>query len=247
MVTGNANVYNRRRTDLRVSRLPEVGFSFRNILNRPARFSDPDFKFPKAETAFGTGFLSPVNWFINAEAAVGYYQENPTHTQATRLGFRGDATSPLFVVLPQLYIRYGGTLWANAYGNNNAYTLVSPEAELSWFLGHGTLIGTAYRYAKDFGKTPFEFDRRDVTHEMRVRYAYSGGAWAYDAEIKYDMERTRAYDSLFEVVRRLDCLEFGLAYHTRNQAVALIFNLLPGSLARHAAAPANGSLNHPLR
>jgi hypothetical protein len=241
LVTGNTFVYNRRRTDLRVSRLPEVGVSFRNILNRPARIDDPDFKFPRAQTAFGTGFLSPANWFINAEAAFGYYQENPTHAQATRLGFRGDATSPLFVVLPQLYIRYGGTLWANVYGNYNAYTLISPETELSYFLGHGTLIGAAYRYAKDFGKTPFEFDRRDVTHEMRLRYAYSGGAWAYDTEIKYDMERLRAYDSLFSVVRRLDCIEFGLAYRTRNQGISLIFNLLPGSLAGHQGAPAAGT------
>lgn len=240
LLTANTFVYNRRRTDLRVSRLPEVGISFRNILNRPARIDDPDFKFPRARSAFGTGFLSPANWFMNAEAALGYYQETPTHTQATRLAFRADATSPLFLVSSQLYVRYGGTLWANAYGNNNAYTLMSPEAEMSYFLGRGTLLGAAYRYSKDFGKTPFEFDRRDVTHELRLRYAYSGGSWAYDTEIKYDMERLRAYDSLFSIVRRLDCLEFGLAYRTRNQGISLIFNLLPGSFSGRGA-PAAGT------
>lgn len=241
MVTANTFVYNRRRTDLRVSRLPEVGVSFRNILNRPARIEDPDFKFPRAQSAFGTGFLSPANWFMNAEVALGYYQENPTHSQGSRLAFRADATSPLFLVTNKLYVRYGGTLWANAYGNNNAYTLLSPEAELNYFLGHSTLLGTAYRYSKDFGKTPFLFDQRDVTHELRLRYGYVGGSWGYDTEVKYDMERLRAYDSLFSVVRRLDCVEFGVAYRTRNQGISLIFNLLPGSLARHSSASATGA------
>jgi hypothetical protein len=215
--------------------------SFRNILNRPARVDDPDFKFPRAQSAFGTGFLSPANWFMNAEAAVGYYQETPTNTQATRLALRVDGTSPLFLVSSQLYVRYGGTVWANAYGNNNAYTLLSPEAEMNYFLGHSTLVGAAYRYSKDFGKTPFEFDRRDVTHELRLRYGYLGGSWGYDTEVKYDLERLRAYDSLFSVVRRLDCIEFGVAYRTRNQGISLIFNLLPGSLTGGSAAPAAGT------
>ncbi len=241
LITANTFVYNRRRIDLRISRLPEVGISFRNILNRPARIDDPDNEFPRAGSIFGTGFLSPANWFINVEAGLGYYQEQPTHAQATRLGFRGDAASPLFLVMNQLYVRYGGTLWANAYGNNNAYTLVSPEAEMSYFLGKGTLIGAAYRYSKDFGKTPFLFDQRDVTHELRLRYGYAGGTWAYDSEVKYDLERLRAYDSIFSIIRRLDCLEFGVAYRTRNQGISLIFNLLPGALARHTGSPAVGN------
>jgi hypothetical protein len=222
--TGNY-VYNRKRTDIRVIRLPEIGISFRNILNRQQPTSEDA---PKS--VFGTGFFSPANWFINAEAGLGYFQERPTNTNSTRLSFRADATSPLFRISGPVYVRYGGTAWANLYNHNNAYTLLSPEAELNILLRPNTLIGAAYRYQQDFGKTPFLFDQRDVKHELRLRYAFLGAHWAYDTEIKYDMERLRAYDSVFSIRRRLDCLESGVAFGTRSQSINFILNLLPGSL-----------------
>jgi hypothetical protein len=226
LLAANTYVYNRQRTDLQVSRLPEFGISFRNILNRQPAINQEGAG-PRAPSVFRAGFFSPANWLMNAEAGIGYIQERPTGAETSRLGFRGDVTSPLFYVSGPFYVRYGGTVWANLYGNGNAYTLVAPEAEIDTLVGRNSLIGVGYRYQKDFGKTPFIFDRRDVRHELRLRYGYLGGTWGYDAEIKYDLERVRAYDSLFSIRRRFDCMEIGVAYRTRNQGISLIFNLLP--------------------
>jgi len=233
LLTSDTFVYNRSRTDLNISRLPEVGFSMRNILNRPSPIGNNTAPYERAESAFGTGFLSPAEWFVNAEAGLGYFNENPTNAHDTRLGTRVDATSPLFVITRPLYIRYGGTAWMNTYGDGDFYTLVSPEFETDYLISHNTLVGAAYRYEKDFGKTPFAFDSRDVTHEMRLIYGYIGPNWAYDSTIKYDMQRLRSYDSVYSVRKRFDCMEFGFAFHTRNQAFSLIFNLLPGSTRAH--------------
>ena len=52
---------------------------------------------------------------------------------------------------------------------------------------------------------------------MRLLYGYIGPNWAYDTTVKYDMQRLRAYDSVYTVRRRLDCMEFGFSFHTRNQ------------------------------
>jgi hypothetical protein len=240
LLTTNTFVYNRQRTDLQISRLPEVGISLRNILNRQPVINTEGAG-PRAPSVFRAGFFSPANWLMNAEVGVGYMRERPTGAEAIRLGARADATSPLFYVTGPLYVRYGATAWANLYGNGNAYTLLAPEAEIDALLGRDSLIGVGYRYQKDFGKTPFLFDRRDVRHELRLRYSYLGSAWAYDTEIKYDLERVRAYDSLFSIRKRFDCMEIGLAYRTRSQGISLIFNLLPTAptrvITRQPAAP----------
>jgi hypothetical protein len=224
MLTSNNFVYNRQRTDLRVSRLPEVGISARNIFNR---------KPPNPEggpiSVFGTGFFTPANWLLNAEAGFGYFQERGDNLRAndSRLGLRADAASPSSRITGPLYVRYGATAWQNFYGNGNSYTLLAPEAELTYLLRPNTLIGAGYRYQHDFGRTPFVFDRRDVRHEMRLRYGFLGARWAYDMELKYDMERLRAYDSIFAIRKRLDCMEFGVAYRTRSQSFNLLLNLIP--------------------
>jgi hypothetical protein len=237
LLTSNNFVYNRNRTDIRVSRLPEVGIAFRNLLNR-----QPPEAGPAQLSAFGTGFLSPANWFVNAELGAGYFVERPSHVEEARFGLRADAVSPMFHVSGPLYVRYGTTFWGSLYGNGNAYSIIAPEAELDVLLSRNTLIGAAYRYMQDFGNTPFLFDRRDVKKELRLRYGYLGGKWAYDTEIKYDLERVRAYDSVFSIRRRFDCMEVGFAYRTRDQGLAFILNLLPGDIGAHRQAATNGTV-----
>jgi hypothetical protein len=228
-------VYNRNRTDLRVSRLPEIGLSLSNILSRQALPDDPNAPRPPAESAFGKGFFSPGKWLLNADAGMGYVQERPTGAEDAKLGFRAEAISPLFRVAGPLYVRYGGTAWTSAYSSGNAYALLGPEAELSYLPNRRTLIGAAYRYFQDFGKTPFLFDRRDVRHELRLRYGFLGTHWAYDLGVNYDMERKRAYDTLVSFRRRFDCMEVGISYHTRSQGFSIILNLLPGNLQKLTA------------
>jgi len=217
-----------------LDRLPEVGVSFRNILNRPPPTENQDPNYPRPDSAFGIGFFSPAKWFVNAEAGLGYFEEGPTHTRNERFGIHGDATSPLFLIEGPLYIRYGATVWANEYGNGDAYALLAPEAEMDWLLKRNTLVGAGYGYMRDYGQTPFIFDRKDIVHELSGRYSFLGNHWAYDAEIRADLQRFHAYDNVFGIRRRLDCMEYGVAFHTRNKALSLVFNLLPSKTANPA-------------
>jgi hypothetical protein len=223
-------VYNRKRSDLRISRLPEVGLSLRNLLNRPAAPETPPGSLPDAQSAFGRGFLSPSLWLINAEAGLAYIRESPSRTESVRLGGRMDATSPLFQISGPIYVRYGATTWVNLYEGGKRYTLFAPEVETDLLLRPNTLIGAAYRYQHAFGTTPFLFDRLDVRHELSLRYSFIGGYWGYELRVKYDMERKRAYDTLLSIRRRFDCMEIGVSYQARSQGLGVIFNLLPGAL-----------------
>jgi hypothetical protein len=230
LATSNGFVYNRKRSDLRVSRLPEIGVSFRNLLNRPASPETPPGTRPEAQSAFGQGFLSPSLWLVNAEIGLAYIQERPSRAESARLGARMDATSPLFKITGPVYIRYGGTTWVNLYEGGRRYTLFAPEVETDVLLRPNTLVGAAYRYQQSFGTTPFLFDRQDVRHELSLRYGFIGAHWGYELRVKYDLERKRAYDTFFSIRRRFDCMEIGISYQARAQGLGVIFNLLPGAL-----------------
>lgn len=231
LIANDTFVYNRTRSDLRISRLPEIGLSFRNLLNRR---EEPDKK-NRIESVFGTQFFNTKQWLVNAELGLGYFLESPTGNEGSRLGSRLEASSPLFVIAKPLYVRYGGTLSANLYDNGKTYSLLSPEVELSYLLRSNTLLSAAYRYQTDFGDTSFEFDGLDVRHELRLRYGFLGAKWAYDLSVNYDMDRLRAYDTIVAIRRRFDCMEIGLSYRARNQSFNILFNLLPGSPARSKA------------
>jgi hypothetical protein len=228
LVTADTFVDNRTRTDLRVSRLPEIGFGFYNILNRTYPDpSDPDFH-GKTRSAFGTGFFSPASWMINAQLSAGYYKEVPTDTESGRFSLRLDAASPLFSIASHLCVRYGATLWSNYYTNTeDSYAMFSPEAELDWLMKKNTFIAAAYRLQQDTGKTPFVFDHKDVPHEVRLQYGFLGAHWSYGLNIHYDVQRWRAYDTEMEITKRFDCMEIGLSYRTRYEGLNIILNLLP--------------------
>lgn len=221
---------NKKRVDMQVSRLPEVGVRWYNLENRPALEAAGSTRYPQVASALGRAFLSPANWLMDAEASVGYFRENPSDEETTRLGTRADAISPLFAIAGPVYLRYGATFWGNAYGNGNLYGLLAPEVEMDALLRPNTMIGAAYRYMQDFGHTPFLFDARDVRHELRLKYAFTGTRWAYDLGVNFDLERKRAYDTMFSFRRRFDCMEVGLGYRTRSQSLAIILNLLPGKV-----------------
>lgn len=226
LLSSNVNVNNRKATNLRVSRLPEVGLSVSNALG--VHPDDEKGSGGQVRSAFGRAFLNPRLWMANAEIGVGSFHEMPSGADAVRMGARMDAASPALNLVGPVYVRYGGVASSYWYNRGGAYTLLVPEAEVSVLVSRGTLLGAAYRYQQAFGTTPFVFDRRDVAHELRLVYGYRGPVWGHDVAVCYDLERKRAYDTSVSIRRRIDCIEFGVAYHTRSQGFGLVLNLLPG-------------------
>jgi hypothetical protein len=211
-------VYNRRRSDIRLSRIPEVGISLTNLSGaRDAAPSSPS----------DIPALGQRGWLINADAALGSLSERPTGASAVRAGLRVDGASPLGRLLGPVYSRVGFTVWGNLYNGGRSYLLAAPEAEIDLFLGPNRLLGAAYRREIDYGRTPFLFDRMDVRNDLALRYAVLGPKWVYDLNVRYDLDRGRAYDTLASIRRRTDCIEVGVAYSARSQGLSLILNLLP--------------------
>ena len=220
LASANSFVYNPRRTDLQVSRLPEAGIVAHNILGRrrtSTTGSDAD-----APT------LVSSDWLVNAELGVGSVRERPMNRTTTRASLHAEAVSPLAVLAGPLRVRWGGSLWVSGYGSGDSYSLLAPETEVEWLIRPNTAVGAGYRYMLASGTTPFAFDARPMRHELRLRYAFLGARWGYGFDLDCDLERRRAYDTGVSVRPRFDCVEIGLAYRTRAQSLGVILNLLPG-------------------
>ncbi len=223
----NNVVYNRKRGDLRVSRLPEIGVQVANLTNRPL---DAD-----EQPGVLGDLTNPRKWLVNAEASAGFYHERPTGVNAFRTGMRADASSTLIPLGGPLYGRAGFTGWANAYSKGGPHVLLAPEVEANYFLQKDRLIGIGFRHTLAIGDTPFVFDSRDVVNALSVRYAYAGSRWAYDLAVHFDAGRRRAYDTTARLLKRTDCLEYGIGYSARSQSFNLVLNLLPAGAARPMA------------
>jgi len=229
-------VYNRVRTDLLVSRFPEVGVRFTNILGR--RQPPPPTGFAgEAQTPASPPAESPAvallrvpgaPFLLDVTASLGELHETPTGITNGRFSLRADAATQPMRLGRNLVWRAGLTNWFNLYGRGSAYDLLSPEVELDYLPSRTTLLGLAYRYALDAGSTPFAFDRLDVRQELRLR-AQAGSLWAFGIQTKYDLERARAYDTELALVRNFDCMQIGVAYRFRSQSLSIIFNLLPAT------------------
>lgn len=226
-------VYNRNRRDLRISRLPEVGVRFENLVGgvepTPQAAGEPT----KPEPA---GLFAGLRgWHLDGEVSGAFIKERPTGTETSRFSGRTDLAGPAIELSKSMVIRYAAVAQGSVYGNGNAYTLLAPEAEASWFVTPELILGSSYRYVHAIGRTPFLFDDRDVRHEMGTRLGFLNRGWGFDLGIRWDMERKRAYDTQVTAKRRYDCLEIGVRYEQRRQSISMLLNLLPGDQS-HAGA-----------
>ena len=227
-------VYNRRRTDLNVTRIPEVGIQFLNILGRPfpqnQDGSSPDSTIPDARK-IGIGaaarFRTPnAPALLNVTAGIGQFLENPTKVSSARLGIRANlATQPLLLGR-RLSFRAGVSEFLNFYSKGSIYHMIAPEVELDLAPTRDSLFNVGYRYVTDNGRTPFAFDQRDIRHELRLQYQV-GGPWAFGVVSKIDLERSRAYDGEIAIARNFDCMQVGVVYRLRSQSFNILFSLLP--------------------
>lgn len=202
------SVYNRRVSNLRVSRLPEIGVT-----------GALDFGDRSEDAAIGT-------WEISA----GMFEEHPSHVRATRGGAQLSLVSATIRLRSALGVRFGLGLIGRAYDDGGAYGVIAPEVEGQWNLGNGNTLAAAFRHQNAYGSTPFLFDAVDVRNELRFRYNGDLARWSCAVQVAYDADRWRASDTALQVVHKLDCMEFGITYRTRSQGLGFILNLMPGSL-----------------
>jgi len=230
-------IYNRRFTDLGVSRFPEIGVRLLNQLDstHPANPGDAaqEGNAPPLIAPHGFGFATDVRPVLDISASLGGIEEFPTKTVAGRLASRVSLASTPFLIGPRLSARAGLTDWVNLYSTGDAYNLFSPELEFNYAMTRTSSLNAGYSFFTDIGKTPFLFDQRDVRQELRLAYHVSGPI-GFGYITKLDIGRSRFYDSEVAVTRNFDCMQIGLSYRLRSQSIGIIFSLTPPTRHAHA-------------
>jgi hypothetical protein len=217
-------VYNRIRNDLTLSRFPEVGIRFSNLLGHASPAIGPD-------SDAGTPRRSRATLLLDASASLGVFNEQPTEVTAGRLGFEINLASPPFTLGRRLSWRVGLTNWLNLYTTGTAYNLFSPEIQLDYLPTRTSIISAGYRYLADIGSTPFLFDQRDVRNELRLQYQV-GGPWGFGITTHLDLNNTQFYETQVAVQRNFDCMQIGAGYRFTSNAFFVIFRLLPPAADR---------------
>ena len=231
-------VFNRNRYDLLLSRYPEIGLNFANLLGH----TPPDLEEAGAVTPDGnatnTGFarqrIPNAPFLLDASVAYGNIFETPTRVQTSRFATRINVASQPLLIGKRISLRFGATNFLNYYGTGSVYNLFSPEADLNYLPTKTSLFGIGYRYETDLGKTPFTFDRRDATQQLSLRYQV-GGPWAFGIQAGYELQHFGNYETQVALVRNFDCMQIGLSYRFRAESLNIIFNLLPPTANRARA------------
>jgi hypothetical protein len=232
-------LYNRKYTDLSVSRFPEIGVRLLNQLGSThpgnADESTPDGDTVPLTAPHNFGFARDVRPVLDISAYLGGVEEFPAKTVAGRLGTRISLASTPFLIGSRLSARAGLTDWISLYSTGDAYTLFSPEIEFNYAMTRTSTLNAGYSFFTDVGETPFLFDRRDVRQELRLSYHVSGPI-GFGYITKLDIGRSRFYDSEVALTRNFDCMQVGLSYRLRSQSIGIIFSLTPPTRHAHAKA-----------
>ena len=228
----NRNRYNKSQYNLLVSRFPEVGVEFANVLGHfPAAGDDDPASQNLNNTEIALRRIPNAPFLLDAGISIGAIDENPTRVTSGRLATRiGIASQPLLLG-KRLSLRVGATDWLNVYTRGTVYNLLMPEIDLNYIPTRTSLFRIGYRYETDTGRTPFLFDRRDLRHELSLRYQV-GGPWAFGIATSYNLENFRTYETSIVALRNFDCMQVGVGYRFQAQQFNIIFNLLPPSANR---------------
>ena len=230
-------VVNRLRYDLLLSRFPEVGVNFANLLghapDEATAGADADALAANETTADAILKRIPnAPFLLDASVSYGNIYESPTGTNTSRFATRLNVASQPLLIGKRLAARFAVTNFLNYYGSGTLYDLLAPEADLNYLPTRTSLLGVGYRYATDSGRTPFAFDRRDVTQQLRLRYQV-GGPIAFGIQAGYDLRTFANYETQVAVVRNFDCMQVGFSYQFRAQSFNIIFNFTPPSAIRN--------------
>jgi hypothetical protein len=237
-------VFNVNRNDLQVTRLPEIGFRFANVLGRgPQPDQTPPAGLPQVVgcTEAPLQRIPNAPFLLNFNLTASDVQEIPTNVRSGRFALRSDLATQPIQLAPRTVLRFGAANMVSAYTRSHVYELFTPEAAIDYVPTRTSLIEFGYRYFTQAGSTPFLWDRLDERHDVHMRYQV-GGPWTFELEPRMELTPLRVIDTTFAVVRNLDCMRLGLVYHTHQHSLELVFHLLPAmpsGAAEHGSPPAS--------
>lgn len=183
----------RRRTDLYVSRLPEIALSGDLPLTPVPKA--PLYGDPQAFRAALRHFVL----YAQARETLGYYREQlsaaPYHIYARRISHQaGLATRPLLIG-PNTVLLPSISVTTNSYsGDKTAYRYDQINVAVNHYFSPLTAVGVQFLASRTSGDSPFNFDVLDTSRELDLRFQTGTARLVAASRIRYDLARGGVID-----------------------------------------------------
>ena len=201
--------------DTTVSRLPEVAYRFYGKGTPPIGGNRGDSLYltrtllnPTTDEGSGNGLN------LVGEVGVGRFKEDPSGADSTRSDLRamawldpvnlGDA-----IVMPGVLARL------SHYGTGDNYTSLGFQLAVARKLGPKSYLSLAYVTHAITGSTPFDFDPVEIPLELAGRLQFPLGKYAIGVGVRYDLQKSRVFDSEVSVSKVFHCIEPKLTWRNR--------------------------------
>lgn len=219
--------YAGRRSDVLVSRLPELTWQFRGA-------GDPGLRQrPENSITLSGDLLDPLKARearsgigVIAEAGLGYFAEEPSGRGSSRADLRALVwigpirLSDTTRAMPAMMARY------SRYGTGDDYMSIGGQLAAEHRLGPDSYIALTYLTHAVSGATPFEFDPVEIQEELAARLRYPIGGVSLDLGLRYDVRNDSVFDTLVSVAKRFHCLEPKLTWRNRFREISLSVRLV---------------------
>ena len=183
----------RRRTDLYVSRLPEVNLSGDLPLTpvpKPPIYGDPK--------SFRAN-LKHLVLYAQARETVGYYREQlssaPYHIHARRISHEAGLSTRPLLIAPNTVLLPSISINTNSYsGNKTAYRYDQINVAVNHYFSPLTAVGVQFLASSTSGDSPFNFDVLDTSRELDLRLQTGTARLVVAGRIRYDLARGGVID-----------------------------------------------------
>ena len=224
-VTHRQPYYAGGRSDIMLSRLPELGIRFSSGAQRATGKREPI-----TLSSIYVDPLRPVSnpgrLNLNGEIGIGKFIEEPHHISSERADARAVAWLDPLSPDSRTIISPGVSAQISHYGNGEEYTALGFRLLLARRFGDGSLASLTYMTHSIHGSTPFEFDEIELSDELAAKVRFPVGSFALEIGRRYDLRAHKFFDTEISVGKVMHCLEPKITWKNRFQEISLSVGLV---------------------
>ena len=209
-----------RRTDLYVSRLPEISLSGDLPLTpvpKPPIYGDSQ--------SFRAG-LKHFVLYLQARETVGDYREqlpsSPYSVRARRTNHQiGLSTRPLLIA-PNTVLLPSVSVTSSSYsGDKTAYRYDQINVAIAHYFSDLTAVGVQFLASSTGGRSPFDFDVLDTSRELDLRFQTGTAQFVAAGRVRYDLSKSGVIDYQLAIGPALRGFIPVLSYNFRTRSLGL--------------------------
>ena len=209
-----------RRTDLYVSRLPEISLSGDLPLTpvpKAALYGDP--------SSF-RATLKHIVLYLQARETLGDYREQlsaaPYSIRARRTNSQVGLTTRPLLIAPNTVLLPSVSITSSSYsGDKTAYRYDQINIAVNHYFTDLTAVGVQFLASSTSGKSPFDFDVLDTSRELDLRFQAGTARFVAAGRVRYDLSKSGVIDYQAAIGPALRGFIPVLSYNFRTRSLGL--------------------------